>query len=276
MLVLLNDTLTTTVSALEDTPGIDPVHERLLNDTLVRYERLLRQPKLAPEDRYDIAKGSVSLAWVMDLRFDPKTAQRLCRSAVEALETQLREEPANDQLQYDLANGYLMLGTSQAETEPLERAVELMKDLVTRYPKQPQYVQQLNWCDLFLIATTGLTATSLEDIRSNCQVWQSLRQQYPKNGEYSVGWAGSHQLLGRTFMEQAAFDDAESALLEAERTFAAVRDGVGRQTRYRIARADGMRDLGTLYLCRRRAVEAEGFCRQAVAELQQIGRFPTL
>ena len=165
---------------LEDTPGIDPVHERLLNDTLVRNERLLRQPKLAPEDRYDIAKGSVSLAWVMDLRFDPKTAQRLCRSAVEALETQLREEPANDQLQYDLANGYLMLGTSQAETEPLERAVELMKDLVTRYPKQPQYVQQLNWCDLFLIATTGLTATSLEDIRSNCQVWQSLRQQYPK------------------------------------------------------------------------------------------------
>ena len=274
ILTMLRESLTATTEALENTPGIDEVHQRLLEDTLARYEQLLVQ-HATDQERLEIAESCLKLAWVSDLRFSSAAAQQLARRVIALLEPLAQQQSIGAAVRFQLSDAYLLMGNSAWKAEPIRRSLEFLQSLPASYHDDLKYAKALGWSRLFLLAVSHPQADEIEQLLAVRNNWLLWHRRYADDLECYAGCGMAAQLLSRAYRDRGAFDLATDILQQFERLAESKRQLIHESTRYRIGYASLLRDLGVSLLCQRRPREAEEYFAIAIADLEEtVAGFP--
>lgn len=133
----LSQTLLSTNRGLENVPGVDELHEKLLIDTISQYDRLLSNYGENSFVKFEVASGFTELAHIHSHRFlDHKVTLQLFRRAIEIMDDLLQN--SEDKLEYRVALAKsLVLAADQTHDPKLaKRALDVTEQLILEEPNE--------------------------------------------------------------------------------------------------------------------------------------------
>lgn len=247
---LLTNTLTKTVETLENLPGVDDVQKKLLEDTVERYETLLKH--VAEDDvqsRLEVAGAFNRLGRVVKFRFDELDGSRLYRRAIEVLTPLIEAYPEHLECRSELAWSLTMDGWNEWETEPIRKSAVILDELVLAAPDNHFYRFQRAANRGFLgyvLFVAGDLADAEKLLTQSERECREVSTKVPENHEYRANWQFFKGMLCEMHLRRHRFEIAERLLNETLAASQTVPDFTHDQARYQIAYGEYLISLGRL------------------------------
>jgi tetratricopeptide (TPR) repeat protein len=217
---------------LAEVPQLDQLRKEILEDTLSFYDDFLAENPGDHQVQFDTAKTYTRVG-EMYHDFRKFSEATKCREqAISILETLHGLEPVNPSYRYELAIALYQRSWLTHERADAHRAVELLQELVTEFPKNSSYREELAECLLHYTASLFFAFEPVSNIEPVVQQLVQVTRPVDVNERFKAG-ALCH--LARLNACEGHLDDAErsfSGAIEAHRA------GISRQPSNGRARED--------------------------------------
>jgi tetratricopeptide (TPR) repeat protein/tRNA A-37 threonylcarbamoyl transferase component Bud32 len=202
----VNDFCSRVEAELANTPGLQPVRRKLLQEALTYYKEFLRQRGDDPGLRAELADAYHRIAWItaeVGSKAEALAAHQQTQCIYQAL---VAADPDNESFQVKLASAYHNVAMLQVETGQVadgtanyEKAIALTQDMVRRHPADRQQRYFLansfnNLANLHRKAGRNTEAIKLHNKARDLRA--QLVKEDPKNPQYRSVLASTLQNLG--------------------------------------------------------------------------------
>ncbi len=270
---LVRDTLTTTMETLENLPGIDPLHRKLVDDTLAQNRKLLALDPTDDQLRLEVANALIRTARVVNLRFDRTEGQRILREAMDLLYERFDEATNDTNALAILADGHFALGTVGWSREDMAKSVAICERLVHLAPDHAPYQLLLGWTQQYL----GAIMLSHGDLANAERVTQQaivtldrLVKNDPSVQDHILARIQAIRFLAQVHHELRRFEEADVEFRRCLELCEPLLHLIKSQVRIRLSYANFVENYGRNLTRLDRYEEAEAQLRTALRELDEI------
>ncbi|MCA9259067.1 MAG: serine/threonine protein kinase, partial [Planctomycetales bacterium] len=234
---LLTNTLAETIVTLENTPGVDQLLERLIEESATQFNDLMESTHISPTQRRDLANAYTQLGRVVEFRFNKERSIQMVQRSLRELERTAESLPNDSELQFALGDAMGFLSTKRDDIELGRRSVAVLEPLVASSPLNFDYRLRLLWARTF-VTDVQTRHHDFEAARSELlalrEAWQSLCDNYPDEVDPRGGLAYTKWKLGDRYRFAGYLTIAEQELREA---LEIPLDGIGMDARFRVAKS---------------------------------------
>ena len=274
---LLSETLDTTTQVVENVPENEFVSYDLITNTFDQIERLRSQDPNNPQLRYLAGKAYALLGWAAHFRFDQKEqAAEWYQTSYDILRPLVDDFPDNLEYRYMLNSAIFCLAQETSGARHEEYAAEMLsnaKQLVRTAPDNDDYQQELATATYFqtkLLLAQGQTEAAEKAFEEADQVFARVIQMSPGNIDARCLRAWSLWTHGKMLFDDGRRDESYPKFARALELYGSDFANTTISTRWRIGRAQVLRELARYHVAKAEFVKAEPYIRQAVEALKRI------
>jgi serine/threonine-protein kinase len=264
---------------LLDTPGLQPLRRRLLDEGLVYYLELMKDYQQEADLREEAVETYLRLGEVLRQIGTAEETLDYYTQSLTVIEDLTREQPDNPRLLATLAANLNGMGLTLAEigraeeaSQAYERALEIYEPLVAASPS-PNLLQS----QAMTLSNSGILAFNrgqpdkgIRRYRASRQIRHSLVEDHPEVEEYQAALAQDLFAWVVVYTMAGSIDQATEAVEECRQLYAKLCENHPRVTDYAVRRGMNLTNYGSLLLRQGKVDEAQPIVQQAVEILGRL------